>query len=295
MNPPTQPATGDGDDDIDVVPGDPPVPITVWRTPAGPNPTPIPTRLAYRLLAAYTDPGDTIIDLTLSPTIADVAATGSRSLVHAHFTPANALVVTDTAATRPALRNLGGAPAAPGDLPELADWFGDDLRHTDRPAGTIPDHPTDTQPPAVSHRSLLVAPWPLHATDPIADARLRTVAGSATRILQPAGSVVFIATSDTPGRGNYSNLVHAATAAGLRYLQHIVAIGADITADQLTYLSTAQDLEDQDPARHHRVHTDLLVFVTAASAADSGKPMDSQSEPTGTSRRSRFRGAEGSL
>jgi hypothetical protein len=259
MRPPTQP-TGNGDEGIDVVPGDPPVPLTVWRTPAGPDPTPIPTRLAYRLLAAYTDPGDTIIDLTGSPAIADVAATGNRSLVHARFTPADALVVTDTAPARPP-RDRHGIPVAAGELPELADWFGDDLRHTDRPTGTIPDQPTDT-PPAGSTRSLLVASWPLHSTDPVAVVRLRTLAGSACRILQPVGSVVFIATSDTPAPGNYSTLVLAATAAGLRYLQHIVAIGADITADQLTYLSTDHDLEDRDPARHHRVHTDLLVFST---------------------------------
>ena len=293
MSTPTPPTAGNGDDGIDVVPGDPPVPLTVWRTPAGPDPTPIPTRLAYRLLAAYTDPGDTIIDLTHSPAIADVAATGNRSLVHARFTPTNALVVTDAAPARPALRDLRGMPVAAGELPELADWFGDDLRHTDRPAGTIPNQPTDT-PPAGSKRSLLVAPWPLHPTDTVGVTRLRTLARSATRILQPAGCVVFIATSDISGRGNYSSLVHAATTAGLRYLQHIVAIGADIHADQLTYHSTAQDLEDRDPARHHRVHTGLLVFSTPTSSAGSGKPMDSQSEPAGTSRSSRFRGAEGS-
>ena len=263
MTPPTPPAIGNGDDGIDVVAGDPPVPITVWRTPAGPDRTPIPTRLAYRLLAAYTDPGDTIIDLTHSPAIADVAATGNRSLVHAHFTPTNALVVTDAAPARPALRDLRGMPVAAGELPELADWFGDDLRHTDRPAGTIPNQPTDT-PPAGSNRSLLIAPWPLHPTDTIGVTRLHTLAVSATRILQPAGSVVFIAANATPAPGNYSSLVHAATTAGLRYLQHIVAIGADITADQLTYHSTDHDLDnpDLDSARHHRVHTDLLVFST---------------------------------
>ena len=37
MTPPTQ-RTGNGDDGIDIVPGDPPVSLTVWRTLAGPDP-----------------------------------------------------------------------------------------------------------------------------------------------------------------------------------------------------------------------------------------------------------------
>lgn len=43
---------------IDLIAGDPPVPITVWRTARtdADQPTSLPTRLAYRLVAAYSRP-----------------------------------------------------------------------------------------------------------------------------------------------------------------------------------------------------------------------------------------------
>jgi hypothetical protein len=66
------------DDHLDAVPGDPPVPITVWRTPAeagGLSP-----RLAARLLAAYTRPGDTVHDTTADPALADAIAAAGRRL-----------------------------------------------------------------------------------------------------------------------------------------------------------------------------------------------------------------------
>jgi hypothetical protein len=56
MTEPTQPdPTRCPDDlaDVDVVAGDPPVPITVWRTPAA-DAGVMSTRLVARLLAAYT-------------------------------------------------------------------------------------------------------------------------------------------------------------------------------------------------------------------------------------------------
>ena len=63
--------------DVDVVAGDPPVPITVWRTPAG-------DRLAHRLLAAYTRRRDYVIDLTDTTAIAAAAASAAR---HLHVLP----------------------------------------------------------------------------------------------------------------------------------------------------------------------------------------------------------------
>jgi hypothetical protein len=55
--------------EVDVVPGDPPVPITVWRTPAAEAGV-MSTRLAARLLAAYTRRGDTVHDATFDPEFA---------------------------------------------------------------------------------------------------------------------------------------------------------------------------------------------------------------------------------
>jgi hypothetical protein len=46
------------------VPGDPPVPITVWRTPASDDGGLLGHPLAARLVAAYTRRGDTVLDAT---------------------------------------------------------------------------------------------------------------------------------------------------------------------------------------------------------------------------------------
>ena len=72
---PQHPAGPAGDRSfIDLVPGEPPVGHTVWRTPTGDDASPVPQRLAYRLLAAFTTVGDTVVDLTDSPTIASDAS-----------------------------------------------------------------------------------------------------------------------------------------------------------------------------------------------------------------------------
>jgi hypothetical protein len=48
----------------DVVPGDPPVPITVWHIPRPPAGTTVSAPMARRLIGNYTRPGAHIIDLT---------------------------------------------------------------------------------------------------------------------------------------------------------------------------------------------------------------------------------------
>jgi hypothetical protein len=66
---------------IDVVPGDPPVPITVWRVadPADPyrhDPDGLTGRTAQLLVALHTRPGDTIVSLADDPAIAGAAGAG---------------------------------------------------------------------------------------------------------------------------------------------------------------------------------------------------------------------------
>jgi hypothetical protein len=257
MNQP--PTPNPPDDGVDVVPGNPPVPITVWRTPASGDPTPIPDRLAYRLLAAYTTTGDTIIDLTHAASVAATAAAGHRSLVHASFSRTNQLMVTATTPAPPTGR--GNRLGATGiDLMELGDWFGDDLQHPDRPT-TSREAQAAKGPVDAGTCSLLVASWPLHPNATTNTRRLVVLATSAVRVLQPGGCVVVIAVGDRPDRGNYTRLIEPATTAGLRYLQHIVAIGADIDGDQLTYHASDQDLTESDSGRHRRTHADLLVFT----------------------------------
>src|SRR4029079_18477601 len=53
-------------EDLDLVAGDPPVPITVWRTTRSDadGPGVVGRRLAARIVSAYSRPGDPVVDLT---------------------------------------------------------------------------------------------------------------------------------------------------------------------------------------------------------------------------------------
>jgi hypothetical protein len=72
------------DVELDLVPGDPPVPITTWRTPAGDGGMSL--RLAQRILVAYSRRGQAVHDATADPMFAQateslgrrVAAAGGR-------------------------------------------------------------------------------------------------------------------------------------------------------------------------------------------------------------------------
>ena len=114
QNPPARHA---GNEPTDLVAGDPPVPITVWRTPAGVGQASISPRLADRLVAAYSQPGEVVIDLTEDHALAGAAAQGGRRHHPGWFTDASALVIgpptppdPGTAASRtPRARTGGGA------------------------------------------------------------------------------------------------------------------------------------------------------------------------------------------
>lgn len=58
--------TDPGNPDPDLVPGEPPVPITVWRTPTHPDDSfaLLPDSLVRQLADAFTRPGDRLLDLT---------------------------------------------------------------------------------------------------------------------------------------------------------------------------------------------------------------------------------------
>jgi hypothetical protein len=228
---------------IDHVAGTPPVPITVWRTPGDDQDgDPISTRLAYRLVAGYTDAGDTILDLTGSPGIASVAAAGKRTHIPAHITRAGAL-----------RRRNRAIPTPPRtDLDTIRGWFTDDPT-TDSPTHA-PGAAVDPGPPA-----LVVATT---ANFPAG------VAAAAARVLPPGGCLVIIAAtpSNAPPSGDYTELIDAVQIAGFGYLQHIVAVGADIDGDQFIYYAT--DDEMTHAIGHARIHTDLLVFTTPGRADD---------------------------
>jgi len=73
----SDPLDPDLDRDVDLVPGDPPVPITVWRTPAA-TPGGMSERLAARLLAAYSRRGDAVHDATGDAGFARAVTAGGR-------------------------------------------------------------------------------------------------------------------------------------------------------------------------------------------------------------------------
>jgi hypothetical protein len=73
---PTQP---DPAPTVDVVPGDPPVPVNIWRLPAGEaHDGPVGARLAARLLAEYTRPKDLVYDHLPSPVLRKAAQAAGR-------------------------------------------------------------------------------------------------------------------------------------------------------------------------------------------------------------------------
>lgn len=68
----------------DVVPGDPPVPITVWPVPAPKDGETMSNAMGVRLVHNLTHPCDLVVDLTVGPQLASaVIATGRRTHLHA--------------------------------------------------------------------------------------------------------------------------------------------------------------------------------------------------------------------
>ncbi|MFG3690561.1 hypothetical protein [Micromonospora sp. NPDC047740] len=72
----------------DVVPGDPPVPITVWPIPAPQPGETMSTALGMRLVYNLTHPSDLIIDLTDGPQLAGAILAAHR---HSHLQAARSM------------------------------------------------------------------------------------------------------------------------------------------------------------------------------------------------------------
>jgi hypothetical protein len=112
-NPP--PPAPPGEPSIDLVAGDPPVPITVWRTPPGDDQASIPTRLAQRLIAAYSRPGEAVIDLTDDHALSGAALAAGRRHHPGRFTAASRLIVGGASPEATGTEAAGGH--APGGAP----------------------------------------------------------------------------------------------------------------------------------------------------------------------------------
>ena len=256
---------------IDLVAGDPPVPITVWRTAhtGTDHRRGVGARLAYRLVAAYSRPGDTVVDLTTGHAFTTACGTGRRRHHPGWFTDAASLIIGPATPPAEPTRRAAGA-SADGEPPDLAAWFGDDLTDPDpHPAGD----PTTVLPDDTSVQqatSLVVAGWPLDAVDAANRVKLAWLLTACARLLRPGGCLVLVVTPPAGARPeDFSPVTAAAAGTRLGYLQHIVAVTADTDGDQFVYHATDEELltlahhPDPDRARvaHLRVHADLLIFV----------------------------------
>jgi hypothetical protein len=162
--------------------------------------------------------------------------------------------------------------------PDLVAWFGDDLTDDLTGDGGESVAPLPATGTVRGATSLLVACWPL---DPDGEAanrvRLAWLLAAGAELLRPGGCLVLVATVPSGAHAtpeDFGPLVAAASAAGLGYLQHIVAVTADTDGDQFVYHVTDEELlaiagaTDRSWAvTHVRVHADLLVF-----ARSQGRP-----------------------
>ncbi|MFI7492973.1 hypothetical protein ACIBXA_31835 [Micromonospora echinaurantiaca] len=256
---------------MDLVAGDPPVPITVWRTARSGDDqsTTISQRLAYRLIAAYSRPGEAVIDLTDTHVLATACLRGGRRHHPAWFTTASTLVVGPRTPQHPEPTDDEAHSDGAHDAPT---WFGDDLTDSDPLPGDDPPTTMANGDDLHENTSLVAATWPLTARSDTANrVHLAWLLAACTRLLRPGGCLVLVAgvPADTvTAPEDFTGVVDAAAGAGLGYLQHIVAVAADTDGDRFTYHATDEELlalaratGAQQFVLHVKVHADLLVFT----------------------------------
>jgi SAM-dependent methyltransferase len=279
----TEPTTFD--DLIDTVAGDPPVPITVWRTArtTTDNARVIGARLAYRLVSAYSRPGEAVVDLTDCHALTTACRTGGRRHHPGWFTDTASLIIGPATPTGTDGDTADGTHADTDEVEatDLRAWFGDDL--------TDPNLSPDSEPVQVpadgaslqGTTSLVVAMWPLDAGDAENRVRLAWLLTACARLLRPGGCLVLVVAnpSGAPARPeDFSPISEAAATVGLGYLQHIAAVDADAGTEAFVYhvtdeelLGLAADSGQQWAVAHLRVHADLLVFSQLASPTTTPK------------------------
>jgi hypothetical protein len=281
----------------DLIAGDPPVPITVWRTArteadAGRS---IGARLAVRLIAAYSRPGEVVVDLTDGHALTQACAIGGRRHHPAWFTDACSLIIGPASPAHATDDTTAGLTRDDGGedeegLPELSAWFGDDL--TDpilHPGGPDAEHPADGSLHGAT--SLVVARWPLDATGDAANrVRLAWLLTACAQLLRHGGCLILVVAvppGAPPILEDFMPVVQAAAGVRLGYLQHIVTVAADTDGDAFIYHVTDEgllalaDATGQWQAAHLRVHADLLVF----SQSDRPAPRSGTSGRQGGGRR----------
>ena len=246
------PATGDWEISelvaagvLDAVPGDPPVPLSVWRA-GDPDPDslldggletatagsgPLTTRLAGMLLAVWTDPGELVIDTLPDPAVRAAADSEARTYLPLQL-PLPTPQRQDLAASAALI--LLRWPQAPAPAP---------ARSTDQSAGASTDAPSEPRG---------------ESTVP---ALSGLVMSSCRDLLLPDGHtvVILIPPSEAPYRDYAREVIAAAREAGLGYLQHLVIITSD----------TPPPRPEADELAHPRSHVDLLVLVIRRKPAST--------------------------
>jgi hypothetical protein len=204
------------------VPGDPPVPITVWRVADTDDPyghhhsDGLTGRTAQLLVGLYTRVGDTIVSLGHDPAIAGAAGAGGR-----RYLPVDA-------------------------THRLADL--------DHVSGTVqlimlPWPPATQDGPAVSGPAMDVEAM----VDLFTACRVLLAADGYTIVAVPPVTAANV--------HHLWQLVPAARQAGLGWVEQIVAITADITGDRLDVPAAPADPGTLRLADDLVVHIDLYVFV----------------------------------
>ena len=207
---------------IDVVDGDPPVPITVWRVagvdhPFRHDPTGgLTPRTAGLLVASYTRLGDTIVSVGGDPALEGAAGGGGR----------NYLGVDDPA-------NLAGLDHVAGTVRLIV------LRW----------------PPRYRPGQLWTSPERMRELF-TACRRLLTRGGCIAVAL-----AVIPVESEIAYHGHPERVIPAAHEGGLGWLQHIIAVTAPIVGERITWRTTPADASIIRAATHISIHLDLLVFV----------------------------------
>ena len=246
---------------VDAVPGEPLVPITLWRTedPAGlvtgstaspdgrnhspAGPAPIGARLAEAITGIYAGPGDAVADLTTGHALADAC----RALGRRHY------------------------PGGFGDGTTLA-------------VCTVSSHGDGSDELRPGGAALVVAELPIAEAAITTGAAAPAVFATAARLLG-AGGCLVLADIGSGAPADWRILHTAAENAGLVFAQHIVAGPAGAGGQRFIFYATDADIADFAAVtmavtggharsagtgqRHARVHRDVLVYG-AAGAPDGG-------------------------
>ncbi len=287
------------------------VPLAVWpvgQTPAAEqwaaryqpgsadHPACITPELARRIIVEYSQPGELILDpcCGAGATLIEAAARGRRAIgVEPEDSWARLAVANCEHILPPKAWPL--VEVINGDPRRLADLVGEHCGQVDLAILCPPAAASTDSSRLSAQRRLSPSGAPDtptgNALQPQHAGVSRDAAGelvaACTEVLRPGGLLVTV-TGNThdPGRltDRAGNTVAAAQAAGLDYLQHIVAVHAAVRDSSLVAALSASTGETGDatgfaPRRHLVVHHDVLVFRQRANPTATASRVSSCAPP----------------